>query len=90
MDYQNNENEINSKIDIGNIYAAGIALKNAAYALIIILISGIISILVSTTSGDIATKRNTIIFLGIFNLVCIIVIIYKLYEAGDNLENSVQ
>ncbi len=83
------ENQQNPKIDIGNIYAAGIAIKGTAYVLLTMLISAIIGVLVASASADIGTIKKTCILLGILNLIFIIMLIVKLFQAGNYLEKSV-
>ena len=48
-----------------------------------------IGVLFAASSKDTQTIMNTYMILGIASLVCNIIILFQLYSAGDNLENSV-
>lgn len=76
-----------NKINIEKIVQAGNAIKAIFTAALSLIICFIIGVLVATNSTDVNTIKNIYMLCGILSLILNIVILYNLYEAGDNLVN---
>ena len=81
-------NSSNITLKKSGINAAGKSLKNIVYAAILLILFTTIGIVISVSSKDPETIKNTYLFLGIVSLIFNISILYSLYLAGDHLENS--
>ncbi len=76
-----------NKINIEKIVQAGKAIKAIFTTVLLLIFCFVIGILVATNSTDSDTIKNTYILIGIMSLILNIVVLYNLYEAGDNLVN---
>lgn len=75
------------EVDINCIYSAGRAIKFIVYSMLILIFFMLVGFMIVTNVKD---STAYIYFFGILCLVCAIIILFKLYEAGDNLEKSVE
>lgn len=71
-----------------NIVAAGKAIKDAVYGVIVNVICLIIAFIITYLSKDIESIHMTYLVLGCVSLFCNVYILLKFYLAGDFLENS--
>lgn len=71
-----------------DINAAGRSLKSIVYTAIILIVCIAVGIYISFNSKNLETINNTFMFIGIFSLICNIIILNCLYTAGNHLENS--
>jgi hypothetical protein len=76
-----------NKINIEKIVQAGKAIKAIFTTVLLLIICFIIGYLVATNSTDLDTIKSTYTLIGIVSLLLNFVVLYNLYEAGDNLEN---
>jgi hypothetical protein len=81
------ETKKENKINIEKIIQAGKAIKAIFTAVLSLIICFIIGFLVATNSTDLDTIKSTYTLIGIVSLLLNFVILYNLYEAGNNLEN---
>jgi hypothetical protein len=86
MKNSKDKNSINKVIDPFNIVAAGKAIKSVVYTFLIMITVVSISLLIAIDSKE----SDIYIFSGLFSLACHIIILYKLYSAGNKLEKSVK
>lgn len=71
------------------IIAAGRSLKSVVIVAIVMIICSIIGYIVADNSTDIESSRNIYYSIGAVGLIAWIIILIKLYSAGDNLEDAV-
>ncbi|MFM7682889.1 MAG: hypothetical protein ACKO7P_09095 [Bacteroidota bacterium] len=79
----------NTGIDPSNFISAGKAIKNVVYTSLIMFAIALIALLIVISARDMDTIKNIYIFIGLLSLVCNIIILSQLYNAGDSLEKSV-
>lgn len=72
------------------ILSAGKSLKMVVYSSLTIMTCVIIGILIIFNTNSTKTLKNTYIFIGIASFILNIIILASIYNAGDNLENSVK
>jgi hypothetical protein len=85
------ENEIilsNETLSKNNINAAGKSLKKIVTIVIVLILCTILGVLISLISKDFEVIVTSYMFLGIASLICYILILNSLYDAGDYLENA--
>jgi hypothetical protein len=75
------------KINVNKIIQAGKSIKAIFTAVLSLIVCFIIGVLVATNSTDLDTIKNTYTFIGIVSLILNLVVLYNLYEAGNNLAN---
>ena len=80
---ENKFNEINTK----NIVAAGKAIKSVVYIIVSMIILITIGIIIATTETEPNVIKNTYIFIGLVGFICNVFILFRLYDAGVNLES---
>jgi hypothetical protein len=71
------------------IIAAGRSLKSVVIVAIVMIICSIIGYIVADNLTDIESIRNIYYSIGAVGLIAWIIILIKLYSAGDNLEDAV-
>ncbi len=77
-------------INPNKIIDAGKAIKGAVYVILGMMIFAIISVLVASVFKDKDSIKNIYILLGVVSLISNIIILSKLYSAGDDLVKSVE
>ncbi len=85
--YKNKFYEIKSPEKISS---AGKSLKIMFYCSSILILCFFIGLLVVFNTNSAKTLKNTYIFIGFASVILNIIILVSLYNAGDNLENSVK
>ena len=83
---KNNSGAINPS----NIVFAGKAIKSVVSVTLLMIVVAVIGILIASSSKDLQTIKNTYAFVGVSSLICNIIILFKLYSAGDNLVKSAE
>jgi hypothetical protein len=73
-----------------NISSAGKSLKAIVYSSLILMGCFFIGLLVAFNTSSAKTLKNTYILIGFASIILNIIILVSLYNAGDNLENSVK
>ena len=98
LEYRKNIIEINNKSESefyiiespNKILKAGKSLKIVVYSYMILMACSITGILIVINTNNAETIRNTYITIGFVSFLLNIIILVSLFEAGDNLENSVK
>ena len=78
----------NETLSKNNINDAGKSLKKIVTIVIVLILCTILGVLISLISKDFEVIVTSYMFLGIASLVCYILILNSLYDAGDYLENA--
>ena len=72
------------------IIEAGKDIKSVVRYILLVYACSVIGIVISTVSSDRMTVTMSSFTIIIISRICNILILYKLYSAGDKLENSVK
>lgn len=86
----NQSDSFNSGVNASKIIAAAKAIKSASYGIFAVTLLSILNVFITLKSQNYETIIVTNLLLVVLGLIVLIVVLFQIYDAGENLENSVR